>query len=271
MASIVETFSQADFEMLAAVDGRSPDQLRVELGHRPWLIHELLSDPDLLGRLLDPDSSIELITPFFLFSVLAHRAAAELRDLEYVNDWWGPSQRLPVFDVDPLREFVSESNRVFYLARLLASFATPERLPVKGPLDMSGMALWLDQLMPTERVQMLRRLGDLALFLTGVFPDRTGARPLSPSAARLLGETVHMKADEILALCDDTNPFSGLDALESLGSRWYEAAVNESGVSRSVPAVVADVATRFSAARRVLNHLTDRYLYRFETRWDPAA
>ena len=35
--------------------------------------------------------------------------------------------------------------------------------------------------------------------------------------------------------------------------------------------IVADVATRFRAARRVLNHLSDHYLYELDFNWPSAA
>lgn len=274
MASIVDTFSSTDMDLLAEVVGCDLAELRADLRCRPWAIHDLLGNPRLLDRLLDPDSPPgEVVSPMFLFSVITHRVAAELREASYVNDWQGPLQRLPVFDVDPLREFVEDTGRVFFLAGLLTSFALPERppVPVSGPLDLTGMAIWVDQLMPVDRVKVLKRLGDLALFLTGVFPDRTGGDRLSPQVAERLGRTVDMTSDEILSLCSVADSPSGLGALESLGTRWYETALAEAGHSKEIPSVVGDVATRFSAARRVLNHLADRYLYRFETRWDPAA
>jgi hypothetical protein len=155
-----------------------------------------------------------------------------------------------------------------FLATLLSSFAVPEPPPVPaGSFDLHGLALWIDQVLPRDRITLLRRLGDLSLFLTGVFPDHTGSRPLRPVDAERLGRTIGMTADEMLVLCDRSVLTPGLDALESLGSRWYGAAVEGGGL----PPVVGDVAARFRSARRVLNHVADRYLYRLDTGWTVAA
>ncbi|GIU92546.1 MAG: hypothetical protein KatS3mg011_1452 [Acidimicrobiia bacterium] len=275
MAVYLEGFTARDLDLLAGLAGTDRAGLVEELRRRPWAIHDLLAHPDLFDRLFDPEAELsDVVSPFFLFAVVVHRVAAELREVTYVNDWSGPRSRLPVFDVGPLREFVDDPARVFFLAGLLASFAVPERppVPVRGPLDLEGLAAWLDQVMPADRVVLLRRLGDLALFLAGVFPDRTGSRPLRPLDAERLGRTVGMSAEEILALCDPTRPAPGLEALESLGARWYEAAAAAAVAANTrIPPIIGDVAARFSAARRVLNHLTDRYLYRLEPRWNTAA
>jgi hypothetical protein len=51
-----------------------------------------------------------------------------------------------------------------------------------------------------------------------------------------------------------------LDLLEYLGARWYRAALATAPVRTARLDVVGEVAERFRQARRVLNHLADRYL-----------
>jgi hypothetical protein len=269
MMSYLDGLTERDLGTLAAIVGAEPDELATELRRRPWWIHDLLTRPDVFDKVLDRHAHpADVVSPFLLFSVLLHRTAEELREATYVNEWIGPRSRMPLFDVAPLREFVEDSGRTFFLAALLASFAAPASPPVPaGPFDLRGLALWLDQVLPRDRVVLLRRLGDLSLFLTGVFPDHTATRPLRPVDAERLGRTIGMTADEMLALCDRSVLSPGLDALESLGSRWYQAAVLGDGT----PPVVGDVGARFRSARRVLNHLADRYLYRLETGWEFAA
>jgi hypothetical protein len=269
MASYLDSLSERDVATLAAIVDSDAVELSADLRRRPWSIHDLLARDDVFDAVLDRTAHpANVVSPFLLFAVLVHRAARELREAKFVNEWSGPRNRLPVFDVEPLQEFVEDAARTSFLARLLTSFAVPERPPVPAdPFDLAGMASWLDQVVPRDRTVLLRRLGDLALFLTGVFPDRTGSSPLLPVDAERLGKTVHMTADEVLDLSDRARIAPGLDALEALGSRWYVASVNEGGS----PPVVADVAHRFRAARRVLNHLADRHLYRLNPTWNTAA
>lgn len=268
MASYLDSMSERDIATLAAIAETDPVELTKDLRRRPWVIHDLLSRDDVFDAVMDRHAHpANLVSPFFLFAVLVHRAAAELREATFVSDWAGPRSRLPVFDVAPLQEFVEDGARTSFLARLLTSFAMPEPVPVPADrFDLTSMALWLDQAMPADRTVLLRRLGDLALFMAGVFPDRTGSRPLLPVDAERLGRTVHMTADEVLSLCDPVRLAPGLTALETLGSRWYSASVDG-----GEPPLVADVGRRFSAARRVLNHLADRHLYKIDPGWIVAA
>jgi hypothetical protein len=49
--------------------------------------------------------------------------------------------------------------------------------------------------------------------------------------------------------------------LEHLGARWYRTARDLAPVPTARIAVVGEVADRFRQARRVLNHIADRYLF----------
>lgn len=262
--------TERDLQTLAAFAGMTGEDLAADLRRRPWAIHDLLSDRDVLDTVLDRHAHpANVVSPFLLFWVLAHAAAAELREATYVSDWAGMRTRLPMFDVEPVHEFLEDAGRLTFLAALLSSYVVPRPAPVPAdPLDFESLAAWLGQATAPDRVLLLRRLGDLALFLTGVFPDRTGPQVIDPRLAERLGSSVEMTAEEILALCDRGSIAPGIEALETLGSRWYTAAAQE---DVSIPAVVIDVAHRFRSARRVLNHLSDRWLYEIDLNWGSAA
>ena len=260
-----------DLVLLGRVTGHSPEELRDRLRRRPWLLHELVREPAVVEAVTGPGGDPgDVTSPFLLFVVLVHRAAEELLDATYVNDWTGPRMRLPVFDVEPLQEFAEDPARLLFVAHLLASFAAPRRLQVPvDALDLEGLVDWVVVALPRDRPALMHHLGDLALFLAGVLPDATGPQVLSAPLAERLGRSVDMTADEILALIDPGSASPGLDTLESLGPRWYRAATSEPRVA--VPSVVTDVAVRFRPARRFLNHLTDRHLYRLDPGWGFAA
>ena len=197
--------------------------------------------------------------------MLVHRAAAQLREASYLEEWVGVGTRLPVYDIDRVHDFLTDSARIDFLAGLLGAFVAPPTmpLPIDDPLDLTGIALWLEVVDDGHRLALLRRMGDVALFLAGVFPDRAGGQAIEPQVAERLGRTVGMSSDEVLALCAPAGP-SGLDPYDRLGSEWYAAASDASPL-------VADVSRRFPSARRVLNHLTDRFLYRIDPDWTFAA
>jgi len=120
----------------------------------------------------------------------------------------------------------------------------------------------LAELLPeAERPSVYRRLGDLALFLTGVFPDYAAERLVVERDRRQLERTLEA-ADREAAERHD-----GLWLLERLGRRAYRVAQRSTDGSATMAKVLVDVSENFAAARRVLNFLTDRYLFPLRQRW----
>ena len=58
-----------------------------------------------------------------------------------------------------------------------------------------------------------------------------------------------------------------MELWEYLGARWYRAARELAPAATARIVVVGDVAGRFQQARRVLNHLADRYLLSSDQPW----
>jgi hypothetical protein len=56
----------------------------------------------------------------------------------------------------------------------------------------------------------------------------------------------------------------GLGFLEAAGAGWYRKAVDHGGAVSTGPTFMRGLAERFSEARRILNYLADRYLFRHE-------
>jgi hypothetical protein len=124
------------------------------------------------------------------------------------------------------------------------------------------------------RAGVYRRLGDLALFLTGVFPDHTATRAFAPAHADRLLRLAGLEREEARAASvarDPGTPAGGVALLERLGRRWYRLACASAPVRTAPLAVVEEVAERFDQARRVLNLVTDGYLMPFRGRWFPGA
>ncbi len=244
----------------------------------------VLSSPELdelvfgHGSMLDP---LRAVSPFLTFAVAVHRTAERLATAAYVEEWIGPRQRVPVFAVEPLRQLLADPLRRFFLVELLSSYThvvsgstwTPTRRGWRrrrfSELDPVQLAELLDATPPSELPGVLRRLGDLALFLTGVFPDHTARTPLGrPSAeARLLRSA---GVDPVRVEPGTLSPF---ELLERLGARWYRLAVQRSAAPSASVDVLDTIAGQFTDARRILNVVTDVYLFPLREQWfgRPAA
>jgi len=262
--------SERDLNVLARVLDTDGEALRAELDRRPWYANDVLRRPEVVHSILDGTGAEQLlVSPLLFFAVLVHRSADELASSRWVDDWIGPGCRLPVFDVEPLLEFVDAPGRLLFAAQLLVGFTAPVSFPVPvDRLDLDELVDWLSAVEPDDQIVLLRRLGDLALFQAGIFPDRNGATALSATQVEHLGRSAEMTDDELEQLVDRGSVTPGLDALETLSSAWYRAAAER---STSTPVLLRDVANRIRAARRFLNYVADHYLYRVDPTWAPAA
>lgn len=270
--------SKPDLELLARAAGSSPELLRSE----PQRIDQLVGSPEVFDRLFAPwsDDPLLLASPFLVFSAMLARTSTELDQASFVREWIGPNRRLPIFDVDALRAFAADPELRTFLAEVLASYThvVSGSVWVHGTrgwtrrrfseLDPVGMAELAGVVPPHERPAVLRRLGDLALFLAGVFPDHAGERLFRPvQLGRLRRALRSLPVDEV---SDDEDP-AALDLLERLGQGSYRVASRESSSSSSDNAVLGEVAERFGQARRVLNALTDRFLFPLRDAWFAAG
>jgi hypothetical protein len=269
-----EQLTQADLRLIAAVTGQG-DAGEAEAAHwrrDPATLERRLADPRVFDAIFGAEalSSREAViaSPFLAFAVAVHRAASDLADVRHVAERAGARQRVPVFDAPELRDFLGSAARRLFLAELLTSFTRVTsgryRVTVGGrsrtrrfsELDPVRLAGMLDAVPEESRPGVYRRLGDVALFLSGVFPDYVASQAFGPvNVARLLRSTRVPAGDrERLAATPD------LELMEDLGTRWYRSALALAPVRTSGLTVVAEVADRFRQGRRVLNHVADRYL-----------
>lgn len=258
-----------DLALLARVLGIDEADLRDELARTPWSANDVLRRPEVVDAILHGDDADQLtVSPMLFFAVLVHRAADELAATEWVDEWVGPGQRLPVFDVEPLLEFSDAPGRLLFTTQLLVEFAVPgpSAVPVQS-FELDELVDWLDAVDPGDRVRLLRQLGDIALFRAGVFPDHEGATAMPASQAEHLGRSVPLTDEELDHLVDHGSPTPGLDALETLSAAWYRAAAEG---SPSSPVVLRDIAHRIRAARRFLNYVADHYLHQIRPAWTPG-
>jgi hypothetical protein len=242
-------------------------------------------DPEQLEALIDSPATYRILfavpgrdpllrgSPFLLFAVLIHRVVRDLGQASFVEEWVGPRQRVPVFDTGSLRDFGADPMRRFFLAQLLASYTKVasgstlvktsrgwrrRRFSELDPIRLIELAEMVSE---SERPAVYRRLGDLSLFLTGIFPDYAGER--------LVAERERRQLERALGTVDRerSDRHDGVWLLEQLGRRAYRIAQRGADRRAAMAGVLAEVSENFAAARRVLNFLTDRYLFPMRRQW----
>jgi len=254
-----------------------------EISHgRP--ISDVLASADAEVLVFAPGAAFDprrAVSPFLTFAVAVHLVTARLATASYIEEWIGPRQRVPVFAVAPLRQLLDDPLRRFFFVELLSSYtrvvsgstwvATRRgwRRRRFSELDAVQLAELLETVPPAELPGVLRRLGDLALFLTGVFPDHTATTPLGrPSAEARLLRSAGVQPSRV-----DPGSLTSFELLERLGRRWYGLAVQRSAALTDSVQVLETIAGQFTDARRFLNVVTDTYLFPLREQWfgRPAA
>lgn len=269
----LEHLTDTDLSVIAAAASTS------EIQKDPGAIEAALDDPGLFRALFNQPGRDPLLvgSPFLLFAVLVHRAARDLKQASFVEEWVGPRQRVPVFDVSGLRDFGAHPLRRFFLTELLASYThvasgsvmvqtrrgwRRRRFSELDPLRLVELAELLPE---AERPSVYRRLGDVSLFLTGVFPDYAAERLVVDRERRQLERALEARDRESADRRD------GVWLLEQVGRRAYRIAQRSADRRTLMADVLGEVSENFAAARRMLNFLTDRYLFPLRQRWFGVA
>lgn len=271
----VTRLTQRDWELIAEAAG-ADEQERARSD--PGRLEEVLRSPDLFARLFGagPEGALVRASPFLAFDALLLRLRDELEHTTFVSERVG-ADRIPVFDVGGPRAFLDGRSRRLFLADLLSSYVRVasgsvwfhtgrgwrrRRYSELDPVQLAGL---VDVVPDAQRPSVYRRLGDLCLFLAGVFPDHATSHPIQPRhlarIARLLGGgTVDAPVPSELVLAGG----SGLWELEWIGRRAYRQAASAGGpVAQGLDPIVKD----FGQARRVLDLLTRRHLFPARGSW----
>ena len=229
------------------------------------------------------DPQLESITPLLVFAVMVHRAATDIGGHSHVPERVGSRLLVPVFDGDRLAAFATDPAARLLLIELLGSYTRvasgPQwelsrgrwrrrRFSEMNPAHLARLAADL----PFEdRAGPYRRLGDLALFLNGVFPDHAARTTLSPiDLDRILRSLPAHTRPDVNALLHHNQIDAAGPLLAALGPRWYRLAATLVPIP-SMRTQLADLADQFELARRFLNFVTDRYLWNRRDRLFPWA
>ena len=282
----LERLADRDLALLASATGgfRRVAEGVERLRSDPARIGHLLDSPEVFDALFAPwtepaSQPLAVAGPFLVFSVLLAGTARQLASRSFVREWIGPRERIPVFDVQPLRGFLDDAGRRIFLADLLASYTRVASGAVwihdrRGwskrrfsDLDPVRLLSLLDVVSESERAGVYRRLGDVALFLSGVFPDFVSRRLFGPVQAERLERA--LAATPRSAGVPEEAP-GAIGLLERFGRGAYSVVLAHTPHPRiDLGRALEEVTERFADARRVLNVLTDTHLFPNRAEWFP--
>ena len=256
-------FTDNDLRFVAETAGAGrydPEEAPALLRAREDLLDVLLEDERLVERVLGDEQVLLRVSPRLVFTVLLRRVLRDLHQRPYTMERTA-NATIAVFDATQVRRFVAEPEIWNYLVSLLTSFIRNETVTVyvrrqghyvrrrfstlslEDMIDLSGLAA------RDEVPWIFRRIADIALFQSGIFPQslrrsrtRAGRAPAVPPT---------------------------LEAYEEHGRRFYRLAAT-TGAAGAEGRVLEALADDFTSARKSLELLSDRYLRWSPIRWFPA-
>ncbi|MEL6984949.1 MAG: hypothetical protein AAFO29_21140, partial [Actinomycetota bacterium] len=241
----------------------------------PERIEAALADHRTLDAFFSPDPAepLVLLSPLLVFAIVVGRGASEIGDHPHVVERIGNRQLVPVFDGADLARFTADPAARAFLVELLGSYTRV----LSGPRWERSRGRWrrrrFSEMNPAQLAQLAaetpmadragayRRLGDLALFLNGVFPDNSARQSLSPiELGRVLRSLPPGERIESTRLLEASRIDGVGPVMAALGPAWYRLAATLVPIPGAATQL-SHVAEHFESARRFLNFVTDRYLW----------
>ena len=213
------------------------------------LLEPMLEDPKLAERLLGELEVLVRVSPYLMFSILLRRVRRDLEGRSFVMERDERGKRIPVFEAARAGELLSDLRMREYLTDMLCSFVRTNVAVLYrqegrswqkrkfSDMDMDDM-MALCQLVESQlKPRFYKRIADIALFLTGIYPDHASFVVRRPRS----------------------QDWRVVPDYEREGRRFYTLAAQET--EPPGPASVFEkLAEKFTLARGVLNTLSDHYL-----------
>ncbi len=278
-----ELLSAHDLEVLGSLTERGPEGDRAGwFRSEPGRIRAALDDPAAFAGLFGEDATLETVSPVLVFASVVHQGAREIGEHAHLPERDGSGAIIPVFDGSRVARFATSEGSVRFLVELLGSYTRVmsgprwektrgrwrrRRFSELNPAQLAQLAVSLPL---DERTGPYRRLGDLALFLNGVFPDHAARARLSPlDLERIIASLPRGHADAAVRLVQSNRVDATGPVLATLGPDWYRLAARLVPIP-SMTGELTRIADHFDEARRFLNFVTDRYLFPRRDRLFPS-
>ena len=262
-------FTDGDLDFLVAIvlPGLSNAlSVREAIRNDPAYRKAIVSDERVFSQVINDKESFLKISPSLYFEVLLRRAQKDLISSSYTIEREGRGN-IPVFDTGKVAGFLDTPNMLEYLANMLASFTRIRSfvVPVRvrkgirrrvryNDMDVDSLIDFAARVDDSERFSYYKRIGDVCLFLTGLFRDSTYSQKSHVGSNFQSGtypRTTFVRKRR-----------RSVEEYESEGKRFYRLAEEHPTASvLELTDVFSVLRDEFSAARKPLAFLSARYLH----------
>jgi hypothetical protein len=257
---IFEKFTPSDFRFLAEVFCRG--------GEEKAFLSLVEKDPETLDRILENDLLFRRVaqderlfvqvSPYLYFELLLRQAIRDIERESYTLERIGYRTVVPVFDGKKVLEVLARDALRDYLVELLVSFIRINHITVYirrgrgiylkktlSDFDLDLLAELSERVDEPYRFIFLKRAGDIALFVSGIFPEQLFGELHASFARRAWLRGFRGRGEE----------------LEEKGAELYRRA-SESSTAREyqLDSLLSYIAENFRFTKKPLNVMTDRYL-----------
>lgn len=225
----------------------------------------MLEDERLFSRIMSDEEIMLKISPKLFFTVLMIRARKDL-NREYYTVERDRYHKIPIFDIEKVRELINQDDVLEYLINMLVSFTRTESQTVyyvvKGrrglrrikfsDIDVFDM-LHLAELVDEDfRFPIYKRIGDICLWTLGIFPEYVIPRSFVRSSPLRVGFKHRMSFEEY----------------EELGRTFYKIASDSySAKVFGLDRPLSILSEQFNLAEKPLNLISERYLAFKKNKW----
>jgi hypothetical protein len=226
-----------------------------------------IDDEKVFRRLVNEEEAFLKISPAFFFEVLLRKVAKDLKEVSYTIEKTGTA-KIPVFDTKDMVEFLARESLLDYLADMLSSFTRIETYAFTiqvgehifenirvNDLDMVSLMDLCEAVEDTYRLGFYKRIGDICLFILGIFPDYAEYDYRYPFSGQLRPQ---FRGKARMSVED----------YEKEGRKFYKlAAEHPSARELDLSEIFWSLHEDFQKAKKPLNFIAEHYLrykrYRF--------
>ena len=255
-------FSERDLDFVAGIvapGAANVDGLKRLIVEDPQFRSAIIGDDRLFDRVLNDDEVLLHISPALYFEILLRRSHREMETAAFTEEREGRAS-IPVFDTPDVLKFMKLPGVVEYLASMMASFTRIQSyvVPVRvrkgirrrvrySDMDVDSLVKFASAASYEQRFGYYKRIADVCLFLTGVFPDSARSLPSGNAPAGTV-RAWRMRRS--------------MEEFERDGRRFYGLAGGHPAArTLELSSVFATLKENFTSARKPLTFVSTRFLH----------
>ena len=254
--------SELDFLVAAAApEVRDKTRLQRLIGADDDFRQAFIGEEKTFRKVMADEEVFLKISPRLYFEILLRKARRELEGAGHTVEREGTG-KIAVFDTGEVVKLLSRREIIPYLADMLASFTKVESYAVSyriregiwrrirfSDLDVDSLIRLCDSVEEEHRLGFFKRIGDICLFLLGLFPEYVRYTYRYPSSEELRPHITGFARRSAEEYREEGTRFYGL-AAEHPAAREF-----------ALSDIFRLLHEKFRAALKPLNFIADHYLH----------